>query len=103
MIADEQPCILELCAQVSVPLDDFGRLRAAIHQIAEKDQDDARRSARSVVGTDQADQLGKYIVAPVNIPDRIDTLPRGDGKAVPLCGNRLALALPEHEKGPTSK
>src|SRR3546814_2393018 len=51
MIADEQPCILELVAQVNRPLDDFGRLRAAIHQIAEKDQGDARRSARSVVGT----------------------------------------------------
>src|SRR3546814_13468737 len=47
MIADEQPCILELVAQVNRPLDDFGRLRAAIHQIAEKDQGDARRSARS--------------------------------------------------------
>ena len=49
-----------------------------------------------------ADNRGQ-IIAPVNVPDRVDAAPFGNRKNVTRGRDRLALTLPEHERDPTSK
>lgn len=80
MVAGKAARVWASCAQGADPLDNAGRIRPAIDQIAEEDEPGGGGATRSVVRSDLFQQPIEKIEPAMNIADGIDAAPLGQSR-----------------------
>src|SRR5690242_12052050 len=79
VIAEDEADVAARLGKPDQPIDHARRIGAAIDEIAEEDELRLRGAAGAVVRLDLPDQIVEQAEAAVDIADRIDALPFGDG------------------------